>query len=215
MKAFRAAPAKLPGPFRVYRGGRHQNLKGTWRVLGNHMSNIAEPVRQVSGAGWYLVETAWGSCGLRRTADGISGCSLPVEERGSALLSIAGASVEAPRDGLLEKAARLLKLYFQGEPVSFDLPIALEGSTEFGGRVLRACAEIPWGETRSYGEIAEAVGSPKAARAVGQALNRNPVPVIVPCHRVIGADGDLVGFGSGLAMKKRLLELEKVPVRAG
>ncbi|MFW5867590.1 MAG: methylated-DNA--[protein]-cysteine S-methyltransferase [Armatimonadota bacterium] len=98
--------------------------------------------------------------------------------------------------------------------MSFDLPVALEGVTEFGARVLRACAEIPWGETRSYGEIARAAGSPRASRAVGQALGRNPIPIIVPCHRVIGADGSLVGFGSGLTMKRRLLELEQVSVES-
>ncbi|MFO8080123.1 MAG: methylated-DNA--[protein]-cysteine S-methyltransferase [Armatimonadota bacterium] len=106
----------------------------------------------------------------------------------------------------------MLVCYFDGEPVRFDLPVAPEGATEFGNRVLGACAEIPWGETWSYGEVAEAAGSPKAARAVGQALGRNPLPVIVPCHRVIGADGSLTGFGQGLTMKRRLLELERVSV---
>jgi methylated-DNA-[protein]-cysteine S-methyltransferase len=171
-----------------------------------------QPARQVSGAGWYLVETAWGWCGLRRGAGGISKCSLPSPDRGPALLSVAGASSEAPHDTLLEEAARLLVCYFDGEPVSFDLPVAPEGMTEFGNRVLEACAEIPRGETRSYGEVAAMAGSAGAARAVGQALARNPLPVIVPCHRVIGADGSLTGFGDGLTMKRRLLELERVSV---
>lgn len=172
----------------------------------------ARPARQVRGAGWYLIETAWGWCGLRRGASGISKCSLPSPDRGSAVLSVAGASTEAPHDALLEETARLLVRYFDGEPVSFDLPVALEGATEFGNRVLEACAEIPRGKTRSYGEIAAAVGCPRGARAVGQALGRNPVPIIIPCHRVIGADGSLTGFGEGLTMKRRLLELERVSV---
>jgi methylated-DNA-[protein]-cysteine S-methyltransferase len=167
------------------------------------------PERQTSGAGWYFVETAWGWCGLRRGAAGISGCSLPSPDRGSAGLSVAGASPEALDDTLLERAARLLEAYFRGTPVNFDLPLAPEGLTEFGERVLRACARIPWGETRSYGEIARAAGSPRGARAAGQALGRNPIPIIVPCHRVIGADGSLVGFGSGLEIKQRLLQLEQ------
>ena len=119
---------------------------------------------------------------------------------------------EAPHDPLLVTTARLLEAYFEGRPVSFDLPIALEGLTPFATRVLRACAAIQWGETRSYGEVAAAAGSPGSARAVGQALARNPVPVIVPCHRVIGADGSLTGFGQGLEMKRRLLNLERIAV---
>ena len=100
--------------------------------------------------------------------------------------------------------------YFDGEALRFDLPVAPAGMGPFGLRVLAACAQIPWGETRSYGEIAAAAGSPRGARAAGQALGRNPVPVIVPCHRVIGADGSLVGFGSGLDTKQRLLALERI-----
>lgn len=173
--------------------------------MGNLQSRSA---RLVSGAGCYLVETAWGWCALRRGVAGIAECSLPSPDRDSATKSIAGASAEAPPDALLGKVADLLLAYFEGKQVSFDVALSPEGMTEFGERVLQACARIPWGETRSYGEIARAVASPRASRAVGQALGRNPVPIIVPCHRVIGADGSLVGFGSGLDMKRRLLQLE-------
>lgn len=159
---------------------------------------------------WSVVETAWGWCGLQRTDDGISRCTLPLPSRRSASLSVAEASSEAPHDPLLAAAAQLLVAYFAGEPVGFDLPVAPEGMTPFGGRVLRACAAIPWGHTRSYGEIAAEAGSAGGARAAGQALGRNPIPVIVPCHRVIGADRRLVGFGSGPEMKRRLLELEGI-----
>jgi len=118
-------------------------------------------------------------------------------------------SSEAPRDRLLATAARLLVSYFEGRPTSFELPLEWAEMTPFGVRVLMACAAIPWGETRSYGDIAGDAGSPRGARAAGQALGRNPIPVIVPCHRVIGADGRLTGFGSGLDMKRRLLEHEE------
>lgn len=109
---------------------------------------------------------------------------------------------------VLEKAEWQLKEYFAGERKVFDLPLAPKGS-EFQHKVWRALQEIPYGETRSYGQIAEAVGNPKASRAVGMANHRNPISIIVPCHRVIGADGRLVGFGGGLGVKEALLQLEK------
>lgn len=109
---------------------------------------------------------------------------------------------------VLEQAARQLEEYFAGRRKVFDLPLAPEG-TEFQQRVWKALREIPYGETRSYGQIAAAVGNPKASRAVGMANHRNPISIIVPCHRVIGADGRLVGFGGGLGVKEALLQLEK------
>jgi methylated-DNA-[protein]-cysteine S-methyltransferase len=89
----------------------------------------------------------------------------------------------------------------------FQLPLDIEG-TEFQKRVWGQVAAIPYGETRSYLQISKALGSPGAVRAVGAANGANPVPIVVPCHRVIGAKGSLVGYGGGLALKKRLLELE-------
>jgi methylated-DNA-[protein]-cysteine S-methyltransferase len=107
----------------------------------------------------------------------------------------------------LDEARRQLEAYFAGELREFDLPLAPEGS-EFQLRVWEQLRAIPYGETISYGELARRVGDPAAARAVGLANGRNPLPVIVPCHRVIGADGSLTGFGGGLERKRRLLELE-------
>lgn len=98
--------------------------------------------------------------------------------------------------------------YFAGERDEFDLPLEPEG-TEFQRAVWKALAEIPYGETRSYGQIAAEVGRPKAARAVGMANNRNPIAVIVPCHRVIGAGGSLVGYAGGLERKTWLLDHER------
>jgi methylated-DNA-[protein]-cysteine S-methyltransferase len=107
----------------------------------------------------------------------------------------------------LLEAARQLRAYFAGQLREFCLPLDLQG-TDFQKRVWGQVAAIPYGETRSYLQIAQALGSPRAVRAVGAANGANPVPIVVPCHRVIGAKGKLVGYGGGLAMKKRLLELE-------
>jgi len=104
-------------------------------------------------------------------------------------------------------AREQLEEYFAGERKNFDLPLHLSG-TEFQVQVLRELQRIPYGETTSYGDIAERIGRPKAMRAVGAANGRNPIPIIVPCHRVIGSSGDLTGFGGGLDTKEALLRLE-------
>ncbi len=109
---------------------------------------------------------------------------------------------------LLKEAARQLKSYFAGELKEFSLPLEPSG-TDFMKQVWAALCGIPYGKTATYGEIAERVGRPKAARAVGLANNRNPIPIFIPCHRVIGADGSLTGYAGGLDMKKKLLDLEK------
>jgi methylated-DNA-[protein]-cysteine S-methyltransferase len=101
-----------------------------------------------------------------------------------------------------------LDAYFAGELVDFDVELSLAGS-EFQRRVWRALLTIPYGETRSYGEIAEQIGASGAARAVGLANGHNPIAIIVPCHRVIGANGSLTGYGGGLDRKRSLLEMEK------
>ena len=108
---------------------------------------------------------------------------------------------------MLLEAARQLRAYFAGQLREFQLPLDIEG-TGFQKRVWGQVAAIPYGETRSYLQIAQALGSPGAVRAVGAANGANPVPIVVPCHRVIGAKGKLVGYGGGLGVKKRLLELE-------
>ncbi|MDO4724249.1 MAG: methylated-DNA--[protein]-cysteine S-methyltransferase [Comamonadaceae bacterium] len=108
---------------------------------------------------------------------------------------------------LLAAAARQLGEYFAGSRRAFDLPLSPQG-TDFQQRVWQALRAIPYGHTRSYAQLAAAIGQPKAMRAVGAANGRNPLPIIVPCHRVIGANGALVGFGGGLPTKLFLLRLE-------
>lgn len=104
-----------------------------------------------------------------------------------------------------------IRAYLAGDLREFDVVLDWRGVTEFQRRVLEATRRIPYGETRSYGQVAEGIGSPRAARAVGQAERANPAPVVVPCHRVIGADGSLRGYGGpgGVDRKKRLLEWER------
>jgi len=106
------------------------------------------------------------------------------------------------------EATRQMRAYFKGRRTTFDLPLVLEG-TDFQRDVWHALERIPYGETASYAEVGSWLGRPHAMRAVGMACGRNPLPIVVPCHRVIGADGSLVGFGGGIELKRRLLEFER------
>jgi len=105
---------------------------------------------------------------------------------------------------------RTLRHYFRGEKVSFRVRLDLSGMSEFTRRVLDECRKIPYGETATYTDLAYAIGQPGAARAVGQAMGRNPVPVVIPCHRIVASGGGLGGFGCGLEWKAYLLGLEGV-----
>lgn len=107
----------------------------------------------------------------------------------------------------LKKCVKQLREYFKGERKKFTVTLVLEG-TPFQKKVWRELQKIPYGQTATYGEIARRIGKPKAARAVGGACNKNKIPIIVPCHRVIGSGGSLVGFAGGLSLKSKLLQLE-------
>ncbi len=109
---------------------------------------------------------------------------------------------------LLKKAGEQLQEYLAGKRKFFELPFAPQG-TEFQRNVWQALQDIPYGETRSYGEIAKNINNPKAYRAVGMSNNKNPLPIFIPCHRVVGANGKLVGYAGGLDIKAYLLNLEK------
>lgn len=109
---------------------------------------------------------------------------------------------------LIKETGLQIKNYLLGRCKSFDIPIYFHG-TEFMEKVWAAVYDIPYGKTCSYKDIAENIGHSKAYRAVGLANNRNPIPIIIPCHRVIGNDGKMVGYGGGIEIKKRLLEIEK------
>ncbi|HET9894856.1 MAG TPA: methylated-DNA--[protein]-cysteine S-methyltransferase [Streptosporangiaceae bacterium] len=119
-----------------------------------------------------------------------------------------GERVGAADDDVLVKAASQLEAYFNGELTDFDLPLELEG-TGFQRTVWASLLDIPYGQTISYGELARRIGQPTASRAVGLANGRNPISIVVPCHRVVGANGSLTGYGGGLDRKRFLLALEQ------
>ncbi len=129
------------------------------------------------------------------------------------LVSGVGRKFEISPDWILDDdffidSKNQIKAYFSGEIRKFEVPLNLSG-TPFQLKVWEALRTIPFGETRSYKQIAEQIGQPNAARAVGSANNKNPIPLIVPCHRVIGAGGNLIGFAHGLGIKEKLLDFEK------
>jgi methylated-DNA-[protein]-cysteine S-methyltransferase len=139
----------------------------------------------------------------------IDALGVAVDDTGICSVRFGGApGAVSPPDGVLAQAVDELTRYFAGDAVTFSVPLSVQGGSDFERAVWRELYAIPYAEMRTYGQVAAAVGEPHAARAVGTACNRNPLPVIVPCHRVVGADGKLVGFGGGLWRKKLLLELE-------
>lgn len=113
-----------------------------------------------------------------------------------------------PGHTVLQQASDALASYFAGHPAPAALPLDLQAGTEFQQAVWRALLDIPWGQHVTYGQLAASVGRPSAVRAVGAAVGRNPVSVLVPCHRVVGADGSLTGYAGGLHRKTALLQLE-------
>ena len=147
----------------------------------------------------HAVDTAIGTLWLERDPTGLASIAFdgPVQARSD--------------DPLLREAEAQLRAYFAGDLTSFDLPLAPHG-TGFQRQVWDAVAAVPYGTTTTYSAIAAALGRPSACRAVGAANGRNPLPIVVPCHRVVGASGALTGYGGGLARKRVLLDLE---TRAG
>lgn len=138
---------------------------------------------------------------------------ISIESSGEAILSVGFGAKEATKEqcSLNFLAQEQLREYFEGKRREFTLPLAPKG-TPFYQKVWQALLQIPYGETRSYGQIAAQLGSPKASRAVGMANHNNPIAILIPCHRVIGADGRLVGYASGLGVKEALLKLEQETV---
>jgi methylated-DNA-[protein]-cysteine S-methyltransferase len=112
----------------------------------------------------------------------------------------------------IDPVKRELDEYFEGRRRKFDLTVDLRGRSEFSLAVLEQLADVPYGEVTTYGSLAARTGRPRAARAVGTIMNRNPIPIVLPCHRVVGSTGSLVGYGGGLERKRQLLDLEHAPV---
>jgi methylated-DNA-[protein]-cysteine S-methyltransferase len=155
---------------------------------------------------WSVIESPIGGIGVAVEADVVCRVTFGASA-GTVGVSAGTASAGSPSP-VMADAVRQLREYFAGERTDFDLPTVRSDGTDFDRAVWESIAAIPYGQTRSYGELARAMGDPSAAQAVGTACHRNPLPIIVPCHRVIGADGKLVGFGGGLKRKQWLLELE-------
>jgi methylated-DNA-[protein]-cysteine S-methyltransferase len=151
------------------------------------------------------VASSLGPIHLQASAHGLTKISLPGAGDGG---KIAGREAGSPHS-LLAETARQIHEYLAGKRTSFTLPLAPVG-TPFQLRVWEIIGRIPWGHTLTYGAVAELLGDRAKARAVGGAAGANPLPLVIPCHRVIGADGSLTGFACGLAMKERLLGLEGI-----
>lgn len=148
----------------------------------------------------FFCETPFGRIGIAEESGAITNLFF-----GNTVRPGAYEEAETP---LLQKAAAQLQAYLGGERAMFDLPLAPEG-TVFERMVWESLLTIPYGETRTYGQLAARLGRPQASRAVGRANGRNPISIIIPCHRVIGANGALTGYAGGLPMKKALLALEQ------
>ncbi len=157
-----------------------------------------------------VIETPIGSLGLAASAAGLSRVEFDADPgfaRGSSDRGT-GPGTDPAAESILRQAAEELNRYFKGELTEFSVPLAPLG-TDFQKRVWDRLRQIPFAATTTYGSIARGLGDPNATRAVGLANGRNPLPIIVPCHRVIGADGSLIGFGGGLPRKRWLLEHER------
>ena len=149
------------------------------------------------------VKTIIGVLIIQGDDQGLTGISLP----GSPPKNIPGSRTDTGQSSLLHRAAAMVREYLAGGRTGFDLPLILAG-TSFQLRTWHIIREIPYGRTMSYGEIASRLGNRNLARAVGGAAHANPLPLVIPCHRVIGSSGSLTGFGGGLALKEKLLRLE-------
>ena len=156
-----------------------------------------------------VFETAFGWVGLGGSAAGLRHVTLPVSSRETAYRQLALDSPEATSGpAFFGDLPQRLERYFAGEPVVFDDRLDFAGAPAFTKTVWEMTRLIPYGQTKTYAWVAQQIGKPLAPRAVGQALARNPFAIIVPCHRVVGHNGNLVGFAAGIEMKKRLLALE-------
>ncbi len=171
--------------------------------------------RLVDSFGVYLsvLETRLGPIGVAFRERGIVSLQLPRSTEEQAWRELQKQFPDGVRRADVPEAIKHeLCAYAEGRCKEFDLPVDLSSMRPFQRAVLTAITKIPFGETRSYGWVARAIGKPGAARAVGQALHTNPIPIILPCHRIVASDGSLGGYGGGLPMKIKLLRLEGVAV---
>lgn len=198
------------------------NPQSLWEQVEAAKRGEAEPADQVVGelAERYggrptirlaVLETSLGWIGLAWSDRGLVGLHLPRLTRQQALADL---QTQFPDGELTDLAAfgdmaEQLRRYLAGQRVQFHMPLDLRGVAPFRRQALEVVARIPYGETRTYSWIARQIGRPRAYRAVGQALGANPIPIVIPCHRVVGSDGSLCGYAGGLEMKRWLLQLER------
>lgn len=169
------------------------------------------PRREAGSAATTTVETSIGLLRLAATEAGLCKIALGEETPESFagwLARHVGPAASDPESPLLRRAAEQLAAYLEGRLRDFDLPLDLRG-TPFQQSVWRAVASVPYGQTVTYGQLARQIGRPDAPRAVGAANGANPLPIVIPCHRVVGSDGGLRGYGGGLPVKQALLDLER------
>ncbi len=184
------------------------------RAAARHALQVAAPATNVGA--WAAAETAMGTFHVATLHDAVVQTGLPSQSREKFLHDLenrfpATHFVPNEHDPVVARTRKQLDEYARGKRTEFDIPVRAEG-TAFQEKVWHALARIPFGEVRSYGEIAEAIGRPGASRAVGQANHNNPVAPIIPCHRVVASDGGLGGYGGGLDLKRRMLEMEGVQI---
>ena len=171
------------------------------------LSGQEEPVKD--GLVWDVFSTPRGWMGALASSRGLRRLTLPQPSAEGARRELALQEAEAEHQPLrFASLQERLEAYFRGQPMTFRTPLDLEGTPPFFRQAWQACQAIPPGETRSYAWLASQAGRPWAARAAGQAMARNPLPILIPCHRVVGSDGRLGGYGGGLDMKRELLRLE-------
>ena len=162
----------------------------------------------------HLLETPLGWIAAVARSGHLIATSLPLPTSKEAIAACRVDAASDFADDLLAALGGDFRRYFGGRPADFTgYPIDLTGRPPFHRRALRAARRIPYGEVRTYGWLARKAGRPRAARAAGQAMSANPLPVVIPCHRVVGAGGALTGFGGGLALKRALLQLEGIRCR--
>lgn len=213
-------PARRPG---VFVCGQRQD-RGVSQSIGGHNAQCiprnwqhGAPGRMVS---CLVVETDLGFCALATRGRGLWRCCLPTSSAREALDALAlpcnetaaagTQDLRATSDKVLQVAGPQLVAFLHGDPVDLAVELDLQDASPFTEAVLRECSLIPRGKTLSYGELAHRAGHPGAARAVGQTMARNLLPPFVPCHRVVGADGTLTGYGGGMSLKAKLLKIEGV-----
>jgi methylated-DNA-[protein]-cysteine S-methyltransferase len=188
------------------------------KSLGHQLSHLTERAAEegLLDVAYTTADSPFGPLLLASTPRGLVRVGLPSQDADELLVDLATRVsprvLEAPAQ--FDQVRRELDLYFEGKLTDFDLPLDWQLSKDFRRRVLRAIARIPYGQTRSYTQMAKSAGNERAVRAAGTACGSNPIPLVVPCHRVLRTGGALGGYGGGLPMKEGLLELEGI-LKAG